>query len=239
VTKYRIFYSNIPIVSPTGAAILKAKGAAAPLLWLVWELSKVYKPGLINNLSTLVSLSTSRSQLQQDQVDGALDHLLKPTDKTFRFIKILGTYLSPSRIQKVLRLTLIFFGLIGGVGFLVGIDEHIRHESNLDTSRRQAVSFVEKLVQEEPESIKLRLQLAQLYKSTEQFAKAETAYDQVLLLQKNNLKALIGKAMLRNDQGDLKTAKALFVQAEKAASTKVQAEEVRAIAQKTLSSSVK
>lgn len=237
--KYRIFYSNIPIASLTGAAILKAKGAAAPLLWLVWELNKVYKPGFSNNLSTLVSVLTRRSQLPQDQVDGALDHLLKPTDKTFRFIKILGIYLSPSRMQKVLQLTLICFGLVGGVGFLGGIYEYIQHQSNLDTSRRQAVSSVEKLVQEEPESIELRLQLAQLYESTDQVAKAETAYDHVLLRQKNNLKALIGKAMLRNDQGDPKTAKALFVQAEKAASTKFQAEEVRAIAQKTLPLSVK
>lgn len=234
--KYRIFYSNIPIVSLKGTSILKAKGAAAPLIWLVWELSKVYKPGLINNLSKLISPLISHSQPQQDQVDGTLDHLLKPTDKTFRFIKILGRYWSPSRIQKVLRLTLIFFGLIGGVGFLVGIYGHMQHESNLDTSRRQAVSSVEKLVQEEPESIELRLQLAQLYESTDQVAKAETAYDHVLIRQKNNVKALIGKAVLRNDQGDLKTAKALFVQAEKAASTKLQAEEVRAVAQKTLPS---
>lgn len=238
VAKYQTFYSNIPIVSLTGAAILKAKGAAAPLLWLVWELSKVYKPSFINNLSTLVNLIISHSHLQQNQVDGALDHLLKPTDKTFS-IKILGIYLSPSRVQKVLRLALIFFGLIGGFAFLVGIYEHIQNQSNLATSRLEAVSSVEKLVHEEPESIELRLQLAQLYESTDQVAKAETAYDHVLLRQKNNLKALIGKAVLRNSQGDLKTAKALFMQAEKAASTKFQAEEVRAIIQRTLPSSAK
>lgn len=239
VTNYQLFYSNIPIVSLRGAATLKAKGAAAPLLWLVWELSKVYKPGFVNNLSALVSRLTSPSQLQQDQVDGALDRLLKPTGKTFRFTKILGIYLSPSRIQKVLRLTPIWFGLLGGVGFLVGSYEYIQHESNLDTSRRQAVSAVEKLLQEEPESIELHLQLAQLYESTDQVAKAETVYDDVLLRQKNNIKALIGKAVLRQNQGDLKMAKALFVQAEKAAATKFQAEEVRAIAQKTLPSSIK
>lgn len=116
-----MFYSNIPIVAPEGVSTLKAAGAAAPFLWLVWELSKVYKPGFINNLAKLITLLlsiSSRSQPKQYQVEKALEHLLKPTDKTSRSKNVLGVYLSPSNIHYILRLGLIFDVLIGGVGLL-------------------------------------------------------------------------------------------------------------------------
>ena len=58
--RYQIFYSNIPIVHTEGTSILKPRGAADPLLWLVLELSKMYKPTLSNNLnlSQLMNLSS-------------------------------------------------------------------------------------------------------------------------------------------------------------------------------------
>ena len=233
---YQMFYSNIPIVPTEGASILKAKGAAAPLLWLVQELSKVYKPNLNNNISEFIALLLpSRSQLEEDRVDGALEHSFKSTDKkTFGVKKILGLYLTSSDIQHILRLALVFLGLVGGASLFINNYERIfQRESNLDATHK-AVAVVEKLVQKEPESLDLRLQLAQLYENTDQVAKAETEYEQILLRQKNNFKALIGKAVLRHAQGDTKTAKALFTQAEKAASTKLQVEQVRVAAQKTL-----
>jgi tetratricopeptide (TPR) repeat protein len=98
--------------------------------------------------------------------------------------------------------------------------------------------LLERLVQQHPERLELRLQLAQLYELTGQVLKAETAYDQVLAQQNNNLKALVGKAVLRKVQGDIKTAEALFAQAEKVAPTDLKAQ-VRATAQKTLASSAK
>lgn len=142
--------------------------------------------------------------------------------------------MTSSDIQHILKLALLFFGLVGGVGLFVDNYERIfQRESNLDATHK-AVAVVEKLVQKEPESLDLRLQLAQLYESTDQVTKAESEYEQVLLRQKNNLKALVGKAVLRHAQGDTKTAKTLFIQAEKTASTKLQVEQVRAASQKTL-----
>jgi len=44
-----------------------------PLVWLV-SLSEVYKPGLINNLSDFIARLPSRSQLQQERIDG--EHLV-------------------------------------------------------------------------------------------------------------------------------------------------------------------
>ena len=110
--------------------------------------------------------------------------------------------------------------------------------SNLDNMQgrgqlAQSIPLMEKLVQQEPKNIELRLQLGKLYELTSQFSKAETAYDQILALQKNDIKALVGKAVLRQTQGDTKTAEALFVQAEKAAPADLKAQ-VRAKAQETL-----
>lgn len=77
--------------------------------------------------------------------------------------------------------------------------------------------------------------MAQLYKLIGQKQKAETAYDQILSKEKDNLAALVNKAMIRSEQGDEKTAKVLFVQAEQAAPGSLKAKS-RAISDNTLSS---
>lgn len=242
--RYQTFYSNIPVVHTEGTSVLKPRGAAEPLLWLVSELSKMYKPTLSNNLnlSELMNFSSPipiRSQLEKEQVEGTLEHLLKPADKKFNFIKLLGLYLSLNDIQYTLKLALILCVSIGGVSLLFDNYAHIlQNDSKLDATT-EAVSSVEKLVEKEPSRIQLRLQLAQLYETTGQTAQAETTYEQILRQEKDNIEALVGKALLRHAQGDIKTAKALFVQAEKAASTKSQAEKIRAVAQKILQSSIK
>lgn len=103
---------------------------------------------------------------------------------------------------------------------------------------RKSVSLVEQRVQEEPEYLELRLQLAKLYERTGQFSLAEIAYDQVLAQQKNNLNALIGKANLRHLQGDKQAAKTLFAQAEQAAPPTLKTQ-IRALARQTLQLSAK
>ncbi len=241
--KYQIFYSNIPIIHSEGTSILKARGAAEPLLWLVLELSKAYKPTLINNLN-LSQLMNPLSPIPirpqpQQQVEGTLEQLLKTTEKKFNFIKLLNIYLSPSDIRYTLKLTLILAVLIGGVSLLLNNYANIRQNDTQADATREALAAVEKLVEKEPSRIQLRLQLAQLYESTGQVAKAESAYEQILRQEKDNIEALVGKALLRHAQGDTKAAKTLFVQAEKAASTESQASRIRAVAQKTLQSSVK
>ncbi|HBB34858.1 MAG TPA: hypothetical protein DDZ80_09455 [Cyanobacteria bacterium UBA8803] len=50
---YKKFYSEIPIVSsPEGVSSFKPKAASEPILWLISELRKAPKTGLVNNLST-------------------------------------------------------------------------------------------------------------------------------------------------------------------------------------------
>ena len=243
---YQTFYSLIPIVCTNGTSTLKPTGAAAPLLWLVWELSKAHNPGSTNNLLELVTrLLPTGLPPQEEGVDGSLLSRFKPVE-TVGVKKRLGLYLLPSARRNLLLLFLAIVGLVGVIGFLLMDYEQVfrRQPKNLEalenlyTMRQrgqfnEAITLTEKLVQQNPDRLDLRLQLAELYELTGKLTSAETTYDQVLSKQKNNLKALVGKALLRKAKGDLKTASALFAQAEKAAPSDFKAQ-IRALADKTL-----
>ncbi len=239
---YQTFYSHIPIVNREGASTLNPKGAAAPLLWLVLKLSKAYNPGWMNNLLDLLTRllligSQQPQELRPD--DGSLQRLFRPwklhAEKT-RIDKKLQT-----ARRNLLLLTLTIVGLVG----VIGIFSVKREPKNLDTLKNlatleqsgqfdQAVQLIEKLIQQEPKNLELRLELAHLYKITGQLTKAETAYDQVLTQQNNNIQALVGKATMRKAQGDITGAKALFAEAEKAAPTDNVKAQLRKLAQITI-----
>ncbi len=93
---------------------------------------------------------------------------------------------------------------------------------------------MEKIVQHNPEDLDWQFNLAELYELAGQKQKAETIYDQILALEESNLKALLSKAVLRSEQGDINMARTLFVQAEKAAFTDELKAKVRSLAQTAL-----
>ena len=244
---YRTFYSDIPIVPLDGSSTLKAKGAAAPLLWLVQELSQAHNPGLMNNLLELVT-PKQPSNLQPQLAsadDGGLHSLLGSAGKPSKVKKLLGLYLFPTTRKYILLVSVAIVSLLMASG-LVWLDDkwvqqrqakHIETLNNIATLRQrgqfdQAITLMEQLVNQEPERLEWHLQLANLYELTGQVPKAETVYDQVLAQQQDNLKALVGKALLRRAQGDTKTASALLAQAEKAAPAALKPQ-IRAVAQNT------
>lgn len=249
---YQRFYSAIPIVATKNASTLRAKGAAASLLWLISELRKLHN-----------------SQPGQDLASGLIQSGSKSTDIASSVKDLLGRNLPLTPRKSILILTLASVGLVGAIASLLfGFSRFTRGSqqatapskriqeyeqvlqkdpnnfealTNLSNLRIQlgqpnlAIPMMEKLVQQEPESLNWRSNLAQLYEMTGQKHKAEATYDQILAQQKNNLTALVGKALLRTQQGDTKTAKILFVQAEAAAPSNFKAK-IRAIAQSTLQS---
>jgi tetratricopeptide (TPR) repeat protein len=248
---YQMFYSFIPIVNIEGTVTLNATGAAAPLLWLVEELRKAHEPGLINNLQLLTRLKPKGLQPQQEEVSGSLQSLFELTDKAVGVEKKHSLYLFLTAPRKILLLALAILGLIGAIALpSVNYEWVFRRQSqNIDalikvaTLRQQgqfdqAVPLMEKIVQQQPKHFGLRLQLADLYRITGQVTKAEQAYDQVLVQQKDNFNALSSKALLRYAQGDRKTAQVLFTQAEKAAPADLKAQ-IREIAQQTLQTPAK
>ncbi len=230
---YQTFYSAISIVLTKGASTLAAKGAAAPLLWLVLELSQAHNPRINNPLELVTRLLPGQSR-PQDSAGGLTQSLRGMTGKALGVKEILGLLelrlrLLPTTYRYLLILVLVFVSSLGLIGTLF-LDYKWVYQ-------RQPNSF-DALSQAEPEHIKLRLQLAQSYETIGQVAEAETLYNEVLAEQKNNLSALVSKAVLRNGQGDTKTAETLFAQAEKAAPADLKAR-VRAVAQETLQTPAK
>jgi hypothetical protein len=257
---YQIFYSVIPIVSTEGTPTLRPTGAAAPFLWLIWELSKADNQGLSHNLLMLIApLLPRRLKPQRVLTDGLIHGLYKPEAEAFGVKKLLNLLglrwkLLSTPHKAILILALASLTTIGVIGpslyertFQPVLYEWVLQwqPNNLDALQNlatlrlrrgqvdEALPLLEKLVQQEPEQLEWRLQLAQIYQSTGQLAKAETAYDQILAQQKNYFKALVGKATLRAVQGDTATSQALFVQAEKTAPAALK-EKVQAVAQETL-----
>jgi len=246
---YQTFYSSIPIVHTESAVTLKAKGAAAPLLWLVWELSKAHNLSWMNDLHELVtSLLPTSFQPQQVRTDASMQSMFTLTGKATGVKKVFGLYSLASSRRAVLLIVLAIAALLEIITpFFINYKQIFQNEEsqNLNSMENlaalhesrgqfyQALPLMEKLVALEPERVDLRLHLANLYQFTGQAFKAEIVYDQVLTQQNNNFKALVGKATLRSAQGDIKTATAMFAQAEKAAPIDLKAQ-IRAVAQNTL-----
>lgn len=191
---YQRFYSAIPIVSTEGASTIRAKGAAAPLLWLASELRKLHS-----------------FQSRPDLASGLIQNLSKPAS-TSAVKKGLSLNLPPIARRYILLLTLSSIGLLGVIASLFFAFGPFKLDPETQTSEKQireyeqvllrepnnfdalinlanlriqlrqidqAVPLMEKLVQQDPENIDLRLNLAQLYELTGQKRKAETVYDQI------------------------------------------------------------
>lgn len=228
---YQKFYSFIPILRTERSSILKAKNAAVPLLWVVGELCKADNPSLTKNIFKAITLKlSSASQLKQPAADGLLTNLLSPAGKTSIFKKIFGLHLPPNKQKYFLSLILASasFLAISSIFF-----DYTRIFRNKADSVEESVLVMERLVQQKPEHLNLRLQLAHLYQVSGQLNKAEAVYDQVLAKQNNNLEALMSKAILSNVKGDRQTATTLFTQAEKSAPANLKPV-VREVAKKTL-----
>lgn len=238
---YQKFYSAIPLVSFAGVPKLKATGAAAPLLWLLTELRKLHnvsvKQDLGSGLKTSITNPTSRPYtaknvfvpLSRTTLLSLVGVSLIGVCAVFLSFRQIGSTTSQASDKRIRQYEQIlqtdpdnFDALFGLANRQIEIGQP-----------KKAIPLMEKLVQQQPDRLDLQLNLAQLYKSMDQRQKAETVYDQILTQEKNNLAALVNKAVLRSEQGDDKTAKALFMQAEQAAPGKLK-ENIRAIANNTL-----
>lgn len=125
---YQIFYLNIPIVTTEGVSILKAKGAAEPLLWLVNELSIAHNLGSTNNLQGLVTnLIPSSSQAGSNRVEGALESLTKPTVEAPTKKKS-GLNIALSSRKYILILALAITGVLGAIG-LFSLNDNNRQDN--------------------------------------------------------------------------------------------------------------
>ena len=99
----------------------------------------------------------------------------------------------------------------------------------------QALPVIEKRVEAHPDDLHEQLTLARFYESRGQKQTAESIYDRILTQQNNNLKALMSKALLRSEQGDIETARKLLSQAQKLAPNADWKAKIEAIASQSFS----
>ncbi|HEY9779618.1 MAG TPA: tetratricopeptide repeat protein [Leptolyngbyaceae cyanobacterium] len=248
---YQIFQSFIPLIHNNGGVRIEAKGAAVSLLWVVWELNKVHNPGLDNQLLALVNRilpSNYQLPLKQELPNSTIQNIFS-TEPVQVESRNNSSFITNRLFRNRALLLYIFLGSVTTLlVFLVGYQRFFQPEPNQASSIenlqalqesgqfQQAIQLLEQMIQREPERIDLRLQLAQLFELTGKVADAEIVYDQILSKRNDNLKALVGKAVLRHVQGDTKSASALFAQAEKVAPEALKSQ-VRAVANNTLRSS--
>ncbi|MFQ4168366.1 tetratricopeptide repeat protein [Scytonema millei] len=242
---YQKFYSSIPLVTFAGVPQLKPTGAATPILWIVSELKQLHQ-----------------KQPKQDLGSGLKQHIFSPVQQSFIFRQLLRSKSLPLMLSGmgflgVLGIAAFFWSVepptiapkaaldtnskIQAYEQLLQTDpdnfDALVELANLRIQQGQpnlAIPLMEKLVRQEPERLELQLNLAQLYKLTEQLPKAESTYDRVLLQEKDNVAALVNKALIRIERGDRQTANRLFTQAEKVAPPNLKAK-VRDIAKNSLS----
>ena len=244
---YQIFQSFIPLIRSKDTPSLEAKGAAVALLWLVWELNKVHNPGLEHQLLNLLNrILPGKYQSQQELPDGAIQNLFHANNP--EQVKS-STGLAPT--NNFLKRSSLLYIALGSVTMLliliVGYQQFFSNQPNQDNTIanieslqqsgqfEQAIQQLEQLIQREPQRVDLRLKLAQLYEIMGKVTDAENVYDQILAKQSDNLKALVGKAVLRQVQGDTKSASSLFERAEKVAPNALKSQ-VRAVANSTMRS---
>ena len=246
---YQIFQSFIPLIHNNGGVRIEAKGAAVSLLWVVWELNKLHNPGLDNQLLGLINRilpGNYQLPLKQELPNSSIQNIFSseplkvesPTNSSF---------IANRLFRNRALLLYIILGVTALSVFLVSYQRFFQPEpnqaSNIENLQdlqesgqfQQAIQLLEQMIQREPERVDLRLQLAQLFELTGKVADAEIVYDQILSKRNDNLKALVGKAVLRHVQGDTKSAAGLFAQAEKVAPEALKSQ-VRAMANNTLRS---
>ena len=232
--KYEKFYSGVPIIKENGTAHLQATGVAEALLWLLLE--KKAAPSQQNLASGIEQKAKQKTRLRA-----------APRRKT---ILILAGSSLVGAIALLFGFWLITPNSDSGLDAESQIEQQQRvlevdpdnlnalvSLSNLYLERgevNQAIPVMEQIVEQNPENLDWQLNLAKLYELTNQATKAESTYDRILTQESNNFIALIGKAVIRSEQGDLGTAESLFAQAEQAAPTDALKAKVRALSQSAL-----
>ncbi|AFZ36216.1 TPR repeat-containing protein [Stanieria cyanosphaera PCC 7437] len=224
---YKRFYSAIPIEGEAGNYSLQPIGTAAPLLWLTSQLVGSNSPQLAQNLENSQKLEFNSRYTPK---------------KSFNYVILLILALVSSlSASAVLAYVFNWFRPNPQLTSITNQSNQLspedfdslvnRANQNIQQGNLEgALPIVEQIVQKQPNNLNWQLNLAKIYELKHKPTQAEVVYDRILQQESNNLSALIGKAVLRQQQGDSNTAKNLLQLAEQSAPTVELKDKVRAIA---------
>ncbi len=232
---YRQFYAAVPIVNLAREGAIPSKGITAPLQWLISELNQIHgadaQPNLGNNVHRVLSPdAVEYSFPTQPKRQWQLTRPQKIIALVLAICGLLGaisaialnvvflpprTVARPSPEQRIQDYEKV---LQREPSNREAVSQMVNAYLELGQSDK-AINQLQKAIQKSPNDIDMLLGLASLYSATLQKRKEEDIYDQILKQQSDNIMALIYKANLRKNSGDIKAAKILLQKAEKYATT--------------------
>ena len=240
---YQRFNSGIKIESFGGIHRLYSQGASMPVRWLISEFKK------LNPVQAEQPLGRSITQ-------GIYHPPTELSEKQYSKLSVRQTPVMIGLASAVLISFLLIFVPFATIRnkFLnianlsdQTYEGDLRRDSESSEALRsivdfhtgrgqfnQAIPILEKMIKQEPNNVGLYFEMATLYSLTNQKSKEEAIYDQILKQQAGDLVALTSKAKLRIEQGDIKTAKKLFQQAEDNAPSQDLKKQIRKIANDAL-----
>lgn len=245
--KYQRFYSGIPIVGTEGNYTLEAQGSASAFLWLVSELQQKYQSAPQMNLGHALKPDISALQYwlspsSSGQFSPSRTYPLWFAGIGLGLLGVAGAGLlafqlwqsnvssSPTSLREIRQYQWKLQENPNDVPTLIALADHYIQLGELE----KAIPLAEEIVQQLPDVLDWQINLAKLYELTEQKPKAEQIYEQILQKDSNYYKALLGKAIIRSEQGDRTTAKSLFEKAEQAAPSPEIQQQIRETANKLL-----
>ncbi len=232
---YRQFYAAVPITHGGKEGLIQSKGSTAPLLWLISQLNEIHGTNAQLNLGNSINqMLATPETIDLPAATKARWHLqLSPPQK------MIAVALAICGILGAIAAIALNVGVLRPQAAKLAPEERLqKYETVLqrEPTNREAVSQMvyaylelgqsdkaiaqlKKAVQNSPNNIDMLFELASLYNATLQGKEEEAVYDQILNKQQDNVVALMNKAKLRKNKGDLKTAKSLFEKAEQYATT--------------------
>ena len=218
--KYQRFYSGIPIVSKDEGYYFQVQGSAAAFLWLVSELEKETNLSRHNQpLEDSLKLDVSALQYWLSSSPKMLWPLIGIIGGLFGLtamgILLLNQLKPPTSEQLIANQSIQQLEQIvkknpnDTESALTLVNQYLNQEQI-----EPAINLLKKIIKQQPNNLENKIELAKLYEMDGKTEEAEIIYDEILSQDSTYYDALFKKALIRYQQQDNNTAKALLQKAE-------------------------
>ncbi|MDJ0508467.1 MAG: tetratricopeptide repeat protein [Crocosphaera sp.] len=220
--KYIRFYSEVPIIQIDNFYKLNPKGIAVSLIWVVSDLQRNYR-----KIFTIFSIESYLAWAKQYR-----QWLIGIGTLALASVIGLGIYFTqkspniaknPEPASQKEQYKLSAKGEPQDLEALVKLSESYLNQGEFG----KAIDVIKTITEKQPNNLDWQLNLAKLYELTENNSQAEQVYDGILAKDNQHFYALLGKALIRQQNQDVQTARQLFKQAEEFAPSEDLKKQVR------------